>query len=245
MSIPDRSPRPVSADMAFEQLAGIALAEHSLHSVLQTVADLTKTVVPGAVEASVILLLAGKGATVVSTGRLAVDLDECQAGFGHGPCLHAAGTGETVEVSDTRTERRWADYMQHAVVHGCLSSLSLPLGSPEAMGAALNIYAREPAAFDEERRQVGRRFAGFAGVAVANMQTYQGARELARNMEVALGSRAVIDQAKGILMERYKLSADQAFRLLAQTSMGTNRKLRDIADHLVATGELPPPRRAT
>ena len=78
------------------------------------------------------------------------------------------------------------------------------------------------------------------------MWAYQSARDMADNLQVALESRAVIDQAKGVLMERYKLSADQAFQLLAQASMHANRKVRDIAEHLVLTGELPgaPPRRA-
>ena len=66
------------------------------------------------------------------------------------------------------------------------------------------------------------------------------ARNLAANLQAALNSRAVIDQAKDILMERHKLTADQAFQVLVQASMKTNIKVRDIADHRVHTGELPP-----
>src|SRR3954466_5217211 len=232
MSTDDRSTSTQETD-AFEQLAGIALSEHSLHSVLQTVADLTQDVMPGDIEASVSLLVADKATTVVYTGQLALDLDESQYGRGYGPCLHAAGTGEIVEITDARTEPRWADYMHRAVERGSLSSLSIPLGSPEKMGAALNIYAREPAAFTKESRRTADRFARFAGVAVANMHAYQSARELADNLQAALESRAVIDQAKGVLIERYKLTADQAFKRLAQASMATNRKLRDVAEQLV------------
>ncbi len=61
---------------------------------------------------------------------------------------------------------------------------------------------------------------------------------MADNLRLALESRAVIDQAKGVLMERHKLTADRAFQLLARASMHSNRKVRDIADHLVHTGEL-------
>jgi AmiR/NasT family two-component response regulator len=64
---------------------------------------------------------------------------------------------------------------------------------------------------------------------------------LADNLQAAMETRAVIDQAKGILMERHKLTADQAFQLLAKASMATNRKLRDLAETLVATGELAQP----
>jgi GAF domain-containing protein len=231
----------VSANDAFDELAGLALAEHSLHSVLQVVAELTKKVLPGDVEDSVTLLVADRGTTVVYTGQLAVDLDESQYGHGYGPCLHAAATGQMVHVPDCRTEPRWADYMRTAVERGCLSSLSMPLGSPEKMAAGLNIYAREPGAFSEESLRNAERFARFAGVAVANMHAYQSARELSDNLQAALETRAVIDQAKGILVERYKLTPDQAFKLLAQASMATNRKLRDIAEQLVQTGELARP----
>jgi GAF domain-containing protein len=244
MTTPEKRRSTVDVDEAFEQLATIALSEHSLHSVLQTVAGLTSKVLPGEVEASVSVLVADKATSLVYTGQLALDLDESQYGRGYGPCLHAAGTGEPVEISDTRTEARWADYMQVAVERGCRSSLSLPLGSPDRLAAGLNIYAREPDAFDEDARDAAKRFARFAGIAVANMHAYQSARELADNLQVALESRGVIDQAKGVLIERYKLTADQAFKLLAQSSMATNRKLRDVADQLVATGELAlPPRR--
>ena len=68
----------------------------------------------------------------------------------------------------------------------------------------------------------------------------QDARELAENLQRAMEFRSVIEQAKGILMERHKLTADQAFRLLAEASMHTNRRVRDLALNLVLTGELPP-----
>jgi AmiR/NasT family two-component response regulator len=77
---------------------------------------------------------------------------------------------------------------------------------------------------------------------MANMHAYQSAREVADNLQLAMESRAAIEQAKGILIERHKITPDEAFKLLAQASMATNRKLRDIADHLVVTGELVRPR---
>jgi len=63
---------------------------------------------------------------------------------------------------------------------------------------------------------------------------------VAENLQRAMEFRSVIEQAKGILMERHKLTADQAFRLLAEASMHTNRRVRDLALNLVLTGELPP-----
>jgi GAF domain-containing protein len=231
---------PVDATEALERLGRLSLRELSMDSLLQTVADLTKSVMPGNPEASVLLLVKDRPTTVVSTGTLASALDETQYERGHGPCLHAARTGEITEIPDTRTDDRWPDYLPRAVEQGNLSSLSIPLAiDPDAqVSGALNIYARSVDAFDETSRSVATRFAPYAAVAAGNLYAYQSAREMADNLQVALESRAVIDQAKGILIERYKITPDQAFQFLARVSMTSNRKLRDIADELVRTGEL-------
>src|SRR4051794_35027146 len=237
-----QNPQPADPAEALERLGQLSLRELSMDSLLQTVADLTKSVMRGNPEASVLLLVKDHPTTVVSTGDLATDLDERQYERGHGPCLHAARTGEVTEIPDTRADDRWPDYTPRAVEHGNLSSLSVPLAidRDEQVSGALNIYARHPQAFDDASRSVATRFAPYAAVAAGNLYAYQSARDMADNLQTALESRAVIDQAKGILIERHKLTADQAFQALAQASMRANRKLRDIADHLVATGELPP-----
>lgn len=232
--------RPPDPTDALERLGRMSLRELSMDSLLQTVADLAKSVMPGSPEASVTLLVKGRPTTVVSTGELATRLDETQYERGHGPCLHAARTGELTEIADTRRHHRWHDYTARAAEHGNLSSLSIPLAieADDQVSGALNIYARSADAFDEVSRAVATKFGPYAAVATGNLYAYQSARDLADNLQTALESRAVIDQAKGILIERYKLTADQAFQLLARASMSTNRKLRDVADHLVRTGEL-------
>jgi len=81
---------------AFQRLAGMSLSEQSLTSVLQTVADLTRQVLPGNVEVSVSVLGADQPRSFVSTGQLAIDLDEVQYECGHGPALQAVATGRSV-----------------------------------------------------------------------------------------------------------------------------------------------------
>jgi GAF domain-containing protein len=224
---------------ALEHLGRLTLREHSMQSLLQTVAELSTKVMPGNPETSVSLLINDKPSTPVYSGRLARDCDESQYGRGYGPCLHAASTGELTEIADARAETRWRDYVESAVEYGALSSLSVPLPIREGIAGALNIYAREPNAFDEVSRSVATRFAPYAAVAAANMYAYQDARDMADNLQQVLESRAVIDQAKGILMERYKLTADQAFHALARVSMQTNTRVRKVADDLVRTGDFP------
>src|SRR3954454_17972125 len=234
-------PQPVDPTEALERLGRMSLRELSMTSLLEMVADLAKTALPCNPETSVTLLVKDRPTTVASTGPLATDLDETQYDEGQGPCLHAARTGELTEIPDTRADDRWPDYTRRAVEHGNLSSLSIPLSIEEKdqVTGALNIYARRPDAFDEASRSVATRFAPYAAVAAGNLYAYQSARDMAGNLQAALDSRAVIDQAKGILMERHKLTPDQAFQLLAQASMNANRKLRNVADDLVRTGELP------
>ncbi len=237
----DENPHPANAAEALERLGRLSLRELSMDGLLQTVADLSRTVMPGKAEVSVTVLLRDKPTLMATTGQLGVDLDERQYERDHGPCLHAARTGELTEVVDARTDPRWRDYLSRAVQHGCLSSLSVPLRIDEdqQVSGALNIYARDADAFDEDSRSVATRLGPYAAVAAGNMYAYQSACDMADNLQLALESRAVIDQAKGVLIERYKLTPDQAFQLLAQASMNANRKVRDVADHLVHTGEFP------
>ncbi len=111
----DENPQPANAAEALERLGRLSLRELSMDSLLQAVADLTKTVMPGRPETSVTLLVRDKPTLMASTGRLAVDLDERQYERDHGPCLHAARSGEVVEVADARTDGRWRDYLSRAV----------------------------------------------------------------------------------------------------------------------------------
>ncbi len=236
-----QEPQRVSAAEALESLGRLSLRDLTMESLLQTVADLAKTVMPGSPETSVTVLVRDRPTTVVSTGRLAVDVDEAQYDTDEGPCLHAARTGEPVEVADTRTDGRWPDYMARAAERGALSSFSvpLPIDAEAQVTGALNVYARQADAFDEDARAAATRFGPYAAVAAGNLHAYQSARSMADNLQAALESRAVIDQAKGVLIERYKLTPDQAFQLLARASMHANQKVRDIAEQLVHTGEFP------
>jgi GAF domain-containing protein len=225
-------------DDALDRLGRIRLTDHDMRSLLGEIASLAQQSLPGRLETSVTLLTGDEAVTAVYTGDLALTLDESQYAYGHGPCMHAASSGEPVEVEDARSDSRWRDFLDVAVRHGCLSSLSMPLALHERVSGALNIYARQPAAFDQPTREFARRFSSYGAVVAGNMLVYESALDRAKNLEAALASRAVIDQAKGILMERFKLTADQAFQALTRVSMETNTKVRDIAARFVDTGEL-------
>ena len=234
----DERTQPLTPDAAYAQLTAMDLSDRSVDSVLQAVVDLVTRVLPGDVAASVTVLAADRPTTLAHSGGLDLDLDEGQYAGGHGPSLQAASRAVAVEVTDTRTEARWPDSMRRAAALGCLSSLSIPLGSAEQLPAALNLYARQPAAFGEAARSTAHRFARFAGTAVTTMDGYRSARAVADDLQQQLESRAVIDRARGILVERHQLTPDLAFHLLARAAGRTGRTVPEVAGHLVRTGEL-------
>jgi GAF domain-containing protein len=218
---------------AFAQLGRLSFEDTSMEKLLQQVAELSKQMIPGVAEASVTLIADDTATTAAFTGQLALELDESQIGHGYGPCLDAAIGREIREITDAREETRWPGYTRIAVDRGSLSSLSVPVPVGETLQAALNLYARESHAFDDAARVTGGEFASYVAVAVRNMHLYETTRELALNLDAAMRSRAVIEQAKGILMSQRHCDAAEAFSLLATASQRSNRKVRDIAQSLV------------
>ena len=241
MTRPTPEPDADVVQLAFDELGRMSFAEHSLESVLQKVTDLAARVLPGEPVTSVTIMGDGPPTTVAASGPLARQLDQAQYALGAGPCMEAATSGHLVEVVDTGADQRWGSFPQLAAQRGCRSMLSFPLPPQELISGGLNVYARTDDPLDARTRELTARFAAYAVVPVSNMYLYESAVERAEHLRAALDSRAVIDQAKGILMERHKLSADRAFSALAQLSMETNTKVRDIAEHFVRTGALPSP----
>jgi GAF domain-containing protein len=225
---------------AFDELAQLSFAEHSLESVLDKVTELATRILPGRPQASVTILADGRPTTVAASGELADELDQLQYRLGRGPCLEAASTGRPAGIPDTRSERTWTEFAAVAAARGVDSVFSYPLPAQELFQGGLNVYARHVGVADDRTRALVSRLAAYAVGPVSNIYLYESAVERAEHLRAALESRAVIDQAKGILMERFKMTADQAFQILARHSMERNVKLRDVATQFVHTGELDP-----
>ncbi len=167
-----------------------------------------------------------------ATDPLVAELDEVQANLGEGPCLDALWEHRTVVIDDMHTDDRWPRFAAAAADRGIGGSLSFQLFVEGDHLGALNLYGSCASGFDQESEDVGLIFATHAAVALVGAQHEA-------TLRVAVSSRDLIGQAKGILMERYRLTADQAFTLLTRASMTTNRKVTDIAAELATTGQLP------
>ncbi|MFG1921916.1 GAF and ANTAR domain-containing protein [Cryptosporangium sp. NPDC048952] len=219
------------------ELSRIVLADTPLDQVLLRVAEVARDAVPRVSGVSVTLLVNDRPTTAAFTADLARELDERQYRQGHGPCLDAARGGETLIVDDMRSEPRWPVYAPQAAERGVFSSISSPLPVQEHVVGALNMYSSEKGAFDDEAAGVAALVADYAAVAVANAHLYATTSELAEGMRSAMESRAVIEQAKGILIAEHKCSAEEAFAQLTTVSQHTNRKLRDVAAAVVARAQ--------
>ncbi|MCU1596004.1 MAG: hypothetical protein JWO12_3396, partial [Frankiales bacterium] len=167
------------------------------------------------------------------TGELAMTLDETQYGAGYGPCLSAAEKDTVYLIEEMSQETRWPEFTADAVRHGARSSLSIGIPLHTAVSGALNIYADRSGVFDDGAVELAKTFAGYAAVALANASLYETTVALAKQMAEAMASRAVIEQAKGILVAQQKISPAQAFQVLSRASQSANRKLRDIAQAMV------------
>ena len=227
-SVPPRQPQD-----AFDELARRLLADHTVESVLTKIAALAKRTIPCAREVSVTVLDRGRPSTVAFTGPLALDLDERQYERGHGPCLDSIDGGEAVRITDMETDERWPNWTAEARRRGVRSSLSMPVPLQREVAAALNVYSTELHAFGDDDYEVASTFAAYAGVALANMHLYEAQSRLADDLQTAMRSRAVIEQAKGILMGSRRCSSDEAFNVLVKLSQDSNRKLRDVAQAVV------------
>lgn len=178
--------------------------------------------------------------THTSPSPLMAQLNALQTKAGHGPCLDALGGLDTVYVPDLLDDQSWPLFSPEAARLGLRSALAYRLSVEGETVGALQLYARLPGAFNANERAQGLIFASYAGLALSLAKAQEAEEERIGNLETALASRDVIGQAQGILMERERITADQAFRLLRRSSQHLNRKLRTVAQDIVDTGTIPP-----
>lgn len=161
-------------------------------------------------------------------------LDERQYDRGRGPCLNSVDGGVPVHIPHAATLDRWRGWAAEAASQGLRSSLSVPVPIQREIAAAINIDSTGPQdPFDDNAVELAQTFAGYAGVAPANMHPYQAQGRVAEQLQQAMHSRAAIEQAKGIVMDQRRCGPEEAFDILVRLSQDTNRKLRDVAQALV------------
>lgn len=216
-------------------LGGLARALHlknaELQPTLDAIVSMAVRTIASAQYAGLILLVDGLLLPQATTDQPPHDLDLFQRDLGNGPCIAAATEQSVVRLDDTRSDVRWSAFAERALSLGVVSMLCAPLWVDEARLGTLSLYSRRPSAFSEHDVQLTCLYATHAALALADAQR-------AEKLHTAVRNRDVIGQAKGILMERCRLTPDGAFRRLSLASQAANLKLIAVAQHLVDTGEL-------
>jgi len=204
----------------------------SLRRVDDVLVDVTaaaKELIPGVDSAGV--LLVGKGGThqtLAPTSDVMFKLDELQMTTGEGPCLQAALDEIVIRTDDFRNEPRFPNYAPKVVELGLLSALSLKLYTADRTAGALNLLGYEPRPWNSEAETIGMVLAAHAASAIL-------ASRESEQLQSALSTRDRIGQAKGIIMERFKIDDVRAFEMLRKLSQDTNTKLVDVAHRVIDT----------
>jgi GAF domain-containing protein len=230
---------PVGLDAALSELAGLLLSTESVEQLLQGVAELAVRVIKPAATCGITLAQDDRVITAASADALACQLDEQQYEHESGPCLQSLGSGEVVEAADLVTEKRWDSYPTVAMAHGILAILSTPMIVKSKPVGVLNLYARTPRAFSVVDRQLASLLAGQAAIAVTAALRHYDEVTLSDHLRIALSSRAVIDQAIGIVMAQRRCDPATAFATLRTISQRRNIKLRTVAAELVTAIQSP------
>jgi len=222
----------------FSETAGILFSAGSVTDTLASVVNLAVATIEGCDFAGLFLINGNIVSTPVSTDPLVDEADAMQHQTGEGPCLDAIVHQLIFYVDDLNSDLRWPHFAPQATALGLRSMLALPLVGSESIGA-INLYARYPAAFGVVDRAKATILASLASLALTVAHTHEDEERRADNLMAALDSRETIGEALGILMERERISSNQAFEVLRRASQHLNLKLREVAQNLVDTGERP------
>jgi GAF domain-containing protein len=223
----------------FSQTARVLFEAGDVGETLNQVANLSVVTIEACDFAGIFLVKGGELETTAHTDPHVVEIDELQQHFGQGPCLDAVAHGITVYADELAGDPRWSEFGPEAVARGIRSVLAVPLLGDGSTVGALNLYARFRQAFGVVDRARGLLLAALGGLAASAARTHEHEARRAENLHAALGTRELIGQAQGILIERERITADQAFGILRQASQHLNIKLREVAQNLVDTGERP------
>lgn len=224
--------QPIQAGLAREmsEFARELQAESDPLKLLERIAFAAVGDVPNATYAGLSLFTKTGVETRAASDVLVNEVDKAQYAAGEGPCVASSWEHRTTRSDDLEHEPRWPKFAACAVQLGIRSMLSVQLFVEDDAMGALNLYSHEPNAFDDEDENIALILGAHAGVALA-------ASRMRSNFEFALSSRDLIGQAKGILMERYKIGGQRAFEMLVWASQHSHTKLREVALTLTETGE--------
>jgi GAF domain-containing protein len=218
-----------------DRIAGVAQllkSDEVPDEAIRRLTDLGVELVPGCTAAAV-TVAAGSQALTFAASDPRVDELHRQFDGSEGPVLETLQHNEPRRVDDTAGEPRWPAFCRAAEKAGFGSCLVLPLRTDRRPAGAVALYGQERHVFQGAAHDIALTFAAQGGTAMRNAALYQECRRMTDNLHTALESRAIIEQAKGVLHAEFSVPPEEAFQLLKRVSQNTNRKVRDISEDLV------------
>ena len=232
----DRKKR--ATETALQTVAEIArtlAAAPTLEETLQRIVDLGVEYIHGCESASISIIHGFERSTLVWSNPAALLVEQAQYRHDQGPCLESLTAHETIVIEDIDEEQRWPQWREAVREFDLRSSISFRLfivsGDEETFGS-LSMFASRAHAFDDHAQALGQVFASHAAVALKAAITEAG-------LEQAVRSRDAIGQAKGVLMERHDVDADEAFEMLCRMSNDRDIEMRALAEQVAELGGLP------
>ncbi|BBX47261.1 GAF and ANTAR domain-containing protein [Mycobacterium cookii] len=203
-----------------------------LEGTLLAILNAATAAISGADQAGLNLFAGGRFEPQATVGSAPPALDALQQHTGSGPCIDASRDQVRIHIDDCATDQRWPKFAAEAVRLGIHAMLCVPLWVDDRRLGSLSLYARATGAFDDAAKRLADLYATHGALALLEAQR-------ADQFQRAIDSRDVIGQAKGVRMERHRVTADQAFTLLKGASQKLNLKVTEVARSLAATGEFP------
>lgn len=220
--------------MAFVGLADTLVADYDAVELSQQLIDSSMDLLPIAAAGLLIGDVHGELHVLASSSEETRLLELLQVESDVGPCLLAYRTGQAVVVEDLRVEpQRWPDFAAQAAEYNYQSVSALPLRLRHERVGALNLFRTEVGPLSATDIAVGQALADVATVGILHQRTLTHADVINQQLQAALNSRVIIEQAKGILAERGSIDMEQAFILLRSYARKTQQRLADVARAVV------------
>jgi len=235
--VADAEYRDRGGDLAAAAAELLTLASTSESRAMNRLVELAARHVPGCSGATAALWQAGEAMVTAASHPDLSELADLQQKCGRGPVIDALALSEQVTCADTLTETRWPEYASQALSLGVRCSLTL-VHRAGPLALTLTLFATRPRQLDGSRLPVGDLLIAFGGAAVHNTSAFEAAQRTARQLSEGADSRAIVDQAKGILMASMSCTADEALERMRQISQSHQLKVAEVARRIIESHEL-------
>jgi GAF domain-containing protein len=230
---------------AFVELADTLVDDFDVIDFLHVLAE--RCVQLLGVAAAGLLLADGQGTlqVVAASSERTRLLELFQLQTDQGPCVDCFHTGQPVSVADLSPPVRWPRFTVAAAEVGFAAVHAVPMRLRTEVIGALNLFDTNPGALDEGKLRIGQALADVATIGLLQQRAIHRRDVLTEQLQTALNSRILIEQAKGVLVERLHLDVAEAFTMLRAAARSHNRRLSDLAQAIVDGSEQIPPAMAT